>query len=53
VVSGYDLLPEFSEAFVMILIVMSIPGMILGITAVKMAKKKISIPAEYAVSGSR
>ena len=52
-VSGYDLLPEFSETFVMILSVMSIPGLILGITAVKMVKKKISIPSEYAVSGSR
>ena len=52
-VLGHDLLPEFPETPVMILGVMNIPGMILGITAVKMAKKKISIPAEHAVSGSR
>ena len=52
-VLGPDLLPEFPETLVMILDVMNIPGMILGITAVKMAKKKISIPAEHAVSGSR
>jgi hypothetical protein len=38
-VSGYDLLPKFSETLVMILSVMSISGVILGITAVKMAKK--------------
>ena len=43
-VSGYNLLPEFSETLMMILGVMSIPGVILGIAAVKMAKMKISIP---------
>ena len=52
-VLGHDLLPEFPETLVMILGVMNIPGMILGITAVNMAKKKIAIPAEHAVSGSR
>jgi hypothetical protein len=52
-ISDYDLLPEFSETIVMILCVMSISGVVLGITVVKMAKKKIGITAEYAVSGSR
>jgi hypothetical protein len=49
-VSGYDLLPEFSETLVLILGLMSIPGVIFGIAAVKVAKKKIFIPAEHAVS---
>ena len=52
-VSGYDLLPEFSETLMMILGLMSIPGVIFGIVAVKMAKTKISLPVESTVSGSR
>ena len=45
-VSGYNLLPEFSETLGMILGVMSIPGTIMGVIAVKIAKKKINIPVE-------
>lgn len=48
-VSGYDLLPDFSETLMMILGLMSIPGVIVGIAAVKMAKKKISLPVETAM----
>ena len=48
-VSGYDLLPEFSETLAMILGIMSIPGAIMGIIAVKMAKRKITIPVESTV----
>jgi hypothetical protein len=45
-ISGYSLLPEFSETLAMILGLMGIPGAIMGIIAVKLAKKKISIPIE-------
>ena len=41
-VSGYYLLPEFSETLLMILGLMSIPGAIMGILAVKLAKKENS-----------
>ena len=41
-VSGYSLLPEFSEILGMILGLMSIPGAVMGIIAIKVAKKKIS-----------
>jgi len=45
-VSGYSLLPEFAETLAMILGIMCIPGAIMGILAVKIAKKKISLPVE-------
>lgn len=45
-VSGYNLLPEFSETLGMILGIMSIPGIILGVLAVRIAKKRINIPVE-------
>lgn len=48
-VSGYDLLPEFSETLATILGIMSIPGAIMGIIAVKLAKKKIRISVESTV----
>jgi hypothetical protein len=43
-VSGYELLPEFSDTLLVILGVMSIPGAIVGVISVRFAKKKISIP---------
>ena len=48
-VSGYFLLPEFSETLLMILGIMSIPGAVMGIIAVKIAKKKILIPVETSI----
>ena len=48
-VSGYSLLPEFAETLAMILGIMSIPGAIMGIIAVKVAKKRITIPVESTV----
>ncbi len=48
-VSGYELLPEFSDTLMMILGVMSIPGAIMGWIAVKLAKKKISIPVKSVI----
>lgn len=48
-VSGYNLLPEFAETLAIILGIMSIPGAIMGVIAVKVAKKKIIIPMESAV----
>ena len=48
-VSGYTLLPEFAETLAMILGIMSIPGAIMGIIAVKVAKKKIIIPVESSI----
>jgi len=48
-VSGYSLLPEFSETLAMILGVMSIPSVVMGVIAVKVAKKKISIPVESTI----
>ena len=48
-VSGYTLLPEFTETLAMNLGLMGVPGAIMGIIAVKVAKKKISIPAESTI----
>ena len=48
-VSGYTLLPEFAETLAMNLGFMAIPGAIMGIIAVKVAKKKISIPVESTI----
>jgi len=48
-VSGYSLLPEFTETLAMILGIMGIPGAIMGILAVKIAKKKIPIHVESTV----
>lgn len=48
-VSGYSLLPEFAETLAIILGLMGIPGAIMGIIAIKLAKKKISIPVESTV----
>ena len=45
-VSGYTLLPEFAETLAMILGIMGISGAIMGIIAVKVAKKKITLPVE-------
>ncbi|MFQ5496534.1 MAG: hypothetical protein ACE5DU_01465 [Nitrosopumilus sp.] len=48
-VSGYELLPEFSETLAVILGIMAIPGAIMGSIAVRTGKKKISIPVESVV----
>ncbi|WP_246281977.1 hypothetical protein [Nitrosopumilus ureiphilus] len=48
-VSGYNLLPEFSETLGIILGVMSIPGAMMGWISVRIAKKKISIPVESGI----
>lgn len=48
-VSGYSLLTEFSETLATWFGVLSIPGAITGIIAVKIAKKKIAIPVESTV----
>ncbi|QLH04595.1 hypothetical protein C5F49_04160 [Nitrosopumilus oxyclinae] len=48
-VSGYTLLPEFAETLAINLGFMAIPGAIMGIIAVKVAKKKISIPVESTI----
>ena len=48
-VSEYSLLPEFSETLRMILGLMSIPGAVMGIIAVKFARKKIVIPMESTI----
>jgi hypothetical protein len=48
-VSGYTLLPEFTETLAMNLGLMGVPGAIMGIIAVKVAKKKICIPAESTI----
>ncbi len=45
-VSGYSLLPEFSETLGMILGLTSISGAVIGIIAMKFARKKILIPME-------
>lgn len=45
-VSGYSLLPEFGEPLAIMLGMMSIPSAIMGIIAVKVAKKKINILIE-------
>jgi len=43
-VSGYELLPEFTDTLLMILGAMSIPGAIVGIISIRFAKKRISMP---------
>ena len=48
-VSGYSLLTEFSETLAIWFGVLSIPGAITGIIAVKIAKKKIFIPVESTI----
>ena len=48
-VSGYDLLPEFSETLLVILGIMSIPGAIMGWLSTSLARKKISVPIESVV----
>jgi len=48
-VSGYELLPEFSDTLMMILGIMSIPGAIMGWISVRLAKRKISIPVESVI----
>jgi len=48
-VSGYSLLPEFSETLAIILGIMNIPGAIMGVIAIKLAKKKISIPVKSTI----
>ena len=45
-VSGYYLLPEFSETLAIMLGIMSVPSAVVGIIAVRVAKKKINIPIE-------
>lgn len=45
-VSGYTLLSEFSQTLAIILVLIGIPGATMGIVAVKLARKKISIPVE-------
>lgn len=48
-VSGYELLPEFSDTLLMILGIMSIPGAIIGWISVRFAKRKISIPTKLVI----
>lgn len=48
-ISGYALLPEFAEALAMNLGFMAMPGAIIGIIAVRVAKKKIFIPMESTI----
>ena len=48
-VSGYSLLPDFSETLAIVFGIMSIPSAITGIIAVKIAKKKITLPVESTV----
>ena len=48
-VSGYDLLPEFSETLVMVLGIMSVPGALVGMFAVWLAQKKIPLHTESTV----
>ena len=48
-VSGYSLLPDFSETLAGVFGIMSIPSAITGIIAVKIAKKKITLPVESTV----
>lgn len=48
-ISGYSLLTEFSETLAMWFGVLIIPSTITGIIAVKIAKKKISIPVESTI----
>ena len=48
-VSGYNLLPEFSETLLMILGIMAIPGAVMGWASTSLARKKISVPIESVV----
>ena len=48
-VSGYDLLPEFSETLLMIFGAMAIPGAVMGWVSTRLARKKISVPIESVV----
>ena len=48
-VSGYNLLPEFSETLLMILGVMAIPGAVMGWISTSLARKKITIPIKTVV----
>ncbi len=48
-VSGYYLLPEFSETLVTVLGIISIPSATIDMIAVKIAKRRISIPLETAM----
>ena len=48
-VSGYELLPEFSETLWGILAAMTIPGAIMGWLSTSLARKKISVPVESVV----
>ena len=48
-VSGYELLPEFSETLLMILGIMAIPGAVMGWLSTSLARKKISVPIESVV----
>ena len=48
-VSGYTLLPECTETLAMNLGLMGVPGAIMGIIAIKVAKKKISISEESTI----
>ena len=48
-VSGYDLLPEFSETLLGILGIMAIPGAVMGWISTSLARKKISVPIESVV----
>ncbi len=44
-VSGYSLLPEFSETLITVFVMVAIPGGIMGLLAVRIANEKIHIPA--------
>jgi hypothetical protein len=48
-ISGYDLLPEFSETLMIVLGTMSVPGAIIGMFAVWLAQRKIPFHAESTV----
>ncbi len=48
-VSGYYLLPEFSETLAIVLGITAIPSAVMGVIAVKLAKKKIPISAKSTI----
>ena len=48
-VSGYELLPEFSETLLGILALMAMPGAVMGWASTRLARKKISVPIESVV----
>ena len=48
-VSGYDLLPEFSETLLMITGIMMIPGVVMGWISTSLARKKIAVPIESVI----